>query len=249
MLRVLIRFFTLVLCFNLISCTQGGSGSSQVKVPSPGQDHVTQVYVVMDSQNLSGLSLSLLSNLSTAIPESKPYVYRPASIEEAKKVFFEISARQVDWLIVSGPMSKKVLEELSVSWSNSKRVLLLDDQFLNKSKFTNFYALVYDSQTFEKWQSEFCSKYKTEFSCPVGQSESIFAWPDQALEKSLVIVRWNWPAYLRSLSVGSDQRMHKVSFADGFLTLEVKLGAKVSNSDKAKLESWFKELALSGLMR
>lgn len=249
MFRVLIGFFALMLVLGCSKADQQAAGS---KVPSPGLDHLTQVYVVADLEDAQPLVLNFLASFNSSIPNGKLYVTRPQSPAEAEKALREWSARQMDWLVISGKASREAFLKSKISWANTKKILMIDHQPSDDNRQElgpKVVELRVDAEMFNQWSKKYCTEQKKAPECSASKTPHLFEWSHVLSEsfEPLVDVSWGWSSFLRTVGQDVRPKSYMVSFKDGFLTLILRNKAKENPELAQRMDQWIRQQALAGL--
>lgn len=238
MFRVLISATLFLLAFS--ACSKADHQAAGSRIPSPGLDHLSQVYAMVDAGEPNPLALSFLSSFEETFPNGKQYISRPASKVAAEESLRAWSARSMDFFVVSGKHSLQAFYESKISWANSKRIIVISDKAassLDASTQKRTTSLIFEPGLLSKWGKDYCGSNPWN-ECQNSGADSIFT--------SLVDVSWNWSTFLNAAATGY-QNAYRFSFKDGFLTLKLKPTLKPESDLFKRLDHWIRAQALAGL--
>lgn len=235
----------------LAACSKNDQQAVGARIPTPGSDHLTQVYVMFDRVDAGPLALDFLASSASAVPNGKLYVARPQVVAEAENELRTWSARTMDWLVISGPLARAAFLNAKISWSNTRHIVVIGeavDPKLRQEIGAKVTWLLVSPKLRMEWADSYCAKTRSWPECGHDQKADIFAWSYVADlgASSLVNISWNWPSFLDAV-VKDDTRDYRVSFKDGFLTLELRSPALKNDELAARLNGWIKDQALLGL--
>ncbi|HVJ65643.1 MAG TPA: hypothetical protein VM901_10340 [Bdellovibrionota bacterium] len=235
------------------ACSKADHQAAGAKIPAPGSDHLTQIYVIADRVGPGALALDFLDSVERNFPDAKRYVSRPETLAVAENELREWSARHMDWLIVSGEHSLRAFVQNKISWANTRGVILIapaKDSSLRQELDAKVTWLVFAPDQASRWSKDYCQG-AAHFECQEAQRALLFVWPfseEAGAGKGLVNISWQWVPFLAA-AAKRQKSEYVFSFADGFLTLALRPGLKANPEVSTRLQGWIQAQALRGLSR